>query len=55
MRESAIRTQTMSNEHTVAEFRVIGPTRNQDAWYDAFGVKAGDKYFLPAGERVHLW
>ena len=19
------------------------------------GVKAGDKYFLPAGERVHLW
>jgi putative endopeptidase len=55
MRESAIRTQTMSNEHTVAEFRVIGPTRNQDAWYDAFGVKPGDKYFLPAGERVHLW
>ncbi|MBW8902315.1 MAG: M13 family metallopeptidase, partial [Massilia sp.] len=36
MRESAIRTQTMSNEHTVAEFRVIGPTRNMDEWYDAF-------------------
>jgi len=55
MRDSAVRTQTMSNEHTVAEFRVIGPTRNQDAWYDAFGVKPGDKYYLPPAERVHLW
>ncbi len=55
MRDSAIRTQTMSNEHTVAEFRVIGPTRNQDAWYDGFDVKPGDKYYLPPAERVHLW
>jgi len=55
MRDSAIRTQTLSNEHTVAEFRVIGPTRNQDAWYDSFAVKQGEKYYLPPGERVHLW
>jgi putative endopeptidase len=55
MRESAVRTQTLSNEHTVAEFRVIGPTRNQDVWYDAFAVKPGEKYYLPPGERVHLW
>jgi len=55
MRESAIRTQTMSNEHTVAEFRVIGPTRNMDSWYDAFDVKPGEKYYLPPAERVHLW
>ena len=55
MRESAIRTQTMSNEHTVADVRVIGPTRNQDAWYDGFDVKPGDKYYLPPDERVHLW
>jgi len=55
MRENAIRTQTLSNEHTVAEFRVIGPTRNQDAWYESFDVKPGEKYYLPPGERVHLW
>jgi putative endopeptidase len=55
MRESAIRTQTLSNEHTVAEFRVIGPTRNQNEWYPAFGVKAGQKYYLPPDQRVHLW
>jgi putative endopeptidase len=55
MRDSAIRTQTLSNEHTVPEFRVIGPTRNQDAWYDAFDVKPGETYYLPPAERVHLW
>jgi putative endopeptidase len=55
MRESAIRTQTLSNEHTVAEFRVIGPTRNMDSWYGAFDVKPGEKYYLPPAERVHLW
>jgi putative endopeptidase len=55
MRESAIRTQTMSNEHTVAEFRVIGPTRNMDAWYSAFDVKPGEKYYLAPADRVHLW
>ena len=55
MRDSATRTQTLSNEHTVADFRVIGPTRNQDEWYAAFGAKEGDKYYLPPDQRVHLW
>jgi len=54
-RESSLRTQTLSNEHSPAEFRVIGPTRNQDEWYAAFNVKAGDKYYLPPDQRVHLW
>jgi putative endopeptidase len=54
-RESAIRTQTLSNEHTIAEFRVIGTTRNQDEWYSAFDVKPGDKYYLPPDQRVHIW
>ena len=55
MRESAIRTQTLSNEHTVAEFRVIGPTRNQNEWYKAFDVKPDEKYYLAPDLRVHLW
>ncbi|HEU0161410.1 MAG TPA: M13 family metallopeptidase [Rhizomicrobium sp.] len=55
MRDSAIRTQTLSNEHTVAEFRVIGPTRNQDEWYRAFDVQPGQKYYLDPKQRVRLW
>ncbi len=54
-RENAMRTQVMSNEHSPAEFRVLGPTRNVDAWYDAFGVKPGDKEYLAPDQRVRLW
>ena len=54
-RDNAIRTQTLSNEHSPAQFRVIGPTRNVDAWYDTFGVKPGDKYYLAPDQRVRLW
>ncbi|HKY19170.1 MAG TPA: M13 family metallopeptidase [Rhizomicrobium sp.] len=55
MRESAIRTRTLSDPHAIAEFRVIGPTRNMDAWYDSFEVKPGDKYYLAPADRVRLW
>jgi putative endopeptidase len=54
-RDSSLRTQTLSNEHSPAEFRVIGPTRNQDEWYAAFNVQPGDKYYLSPEQRVHLW
>jgi putative endopeptidase len=54
-RESALRTQVLSNEHSPAEFRVIGPTRNLDAWYAAFDVKPTDKYYLPPDKRIRLW
>jgi putative endopeptidase len=54
-RENAIRTQTLSDEHTVAEFRVIGTVRNMDAWYDAFGVTPDQKYYLPPAQRVRMW
>ena len=53
--DSSLRTQTLSNEHSPAEFRVIGPTRNQNEWYGAFDVKPGDKYYLAPDQRVHLW
>jgi putative endopeptidase len=52
--EAAIQ-QTKSDPHSAAMFRVIGPTRNNDGWYDAFGVKPGDKYYLPPEERVRIW
>ena len=54
-RESAMRQQILANPHSPPHWRVDGPTRNVDAWYDAFGVKPGDKYYLPADQRVHIW
>jgi putative endopeptidase len=31
------------------------PLRNQDAFYRAFGLKPGDKMYLPPDQRVHIW
>lgn len=54
-RESAKRTQVLQDVHSNAEFRVIGASRNLDAWYKAFNVKPTDKYYLSPDKRFHLW
>jgi putative endopeptidase len=53
--EASIRRQVLSNPHSPSHWRVVGPTRNVDAWYDAFSVKPGDKYYLAPDKRVRLW
>jgi putative endopeptidase len=55
LREGAMRQQVLSNEHSPPQFRAIGASRNQDQWYEAFGVKPGNKYYLPPANRVHFW
>ena len=54
-REGAMRQQLLSNPHSPAHWRVVGPTRNIDAWYEAFDVTPANKYYLPPEERVHIW
>ncbi len=53
--QSFLRNQVLSDVHTPSAYRVIGVTRNQDAWYAAFSVQPGDKYYLPPEQRVHMW
>ena len=54
-REGAVREQLLSDPHSPEFARVNAVVRNVDAWYDAFGVKPGDKLYLPPTERVHIW
>jgi endothelin-converting enzyme/putative endopeptidase len=54
-REGALREQLLTNEHSPAMYRVNGVVRNFDPWYTAFGVKPGDKLYLPPEQRVHIW
>jgi putative endopeptidase len=54
-RLDALKQQTATDSHSPARFRVDGPMRNIDAWYDAFGVKPGDKLYLDPQERVRIW
>jgi endothelin-converting enzyme/putative endopeptidase len=43
-----------SDPHPPDRFRA-NEVRNMDAWYDAFGVKPGDAWFLPPEQRVRIW
>jgi len=53
-REDALRSQMASDPHSPDKFRIIGPLRNIDAWYDAFNITSG-KYYLPPEKRVRIW
>jgi putative endopeptidase len=55
VRDDYVRKQVASDPHSPRAFRVIGPTRNVDDWYAAFGVKPGDAYYLPPEQRVRIW
>ncbi|HEY1706758.1 MAG TPA: M13 family metallopeptidase [Rhizomicrobium sp.] len=50
-----VKKQVTTDPHSPRQFRVLGPTRNTDAWYAAFAVKPGDKMYLPPAKRVHIW
>ncbi len=54
-RDKAMRQQVLANPHSPPHWRVVGPTRNIDAWYAAFDVKPGEKYYLPSDQRVRIW
>jgi putative endopeptidase len=54
-REDAIKTQVASDPHSPRRFRVIGPLRNLDAWYQAFGVTPDSKFYIPPEQRVRIW
>lgn len=53
--EAEIRNRTKSDPHSLGRWRVNGALPHIDAWYEAFGVKEGDKMFIPKQERLELW
>ena len=50
-----VRKQVVSDPHSPRRFRVIGPTRNLDPWYEAFGVRPTDAMYLAPERRVRIW
>ena len=53
--EAEIRNRTKSDPHSLGRWRVNGALPHIDAWYEAFGVKEGDKMFIPKAQRLQLW
>ncbi|MEO8706317.1 MAG: M13 family metallopeptidase [Kofleriaceae bacterium] len=53
-REPTLRRRVLTDGHSPGEFRA-DTVRNQDAWYEAFGVKSGQKLALEPADRVRIW
>jgi putative endopeptidase len=44
-----------TDPHSPMAIRGTVPEMNQESFYQAFGVKQGDKMYLPPDKRVVLW
>ena len=53
--EAEIRNRTKSDPHSLGRWRVNGALPHINAWYDAFGIKEGDKMYIPKEKRLQLW
>ncbi|MDO4511733.1 MAG: M13 family metallopeptidase [Bacteroidales bacterium] len=53
--DEAIYQQTKSDPHSMGINRVNATLRNIDTWYEAFGVKKGDKMWLAPENRAIIW
>jgi putative endopeptidase len=54
-RDDALRQQLVSDPHSPEKARVDVPMRNIDAFYTAFGLKAGDGMYIAPADRVRIW
>lgn len=44
-----------TDPHSPAKFRANGPLTNIDGFYEAFGVKEGDKMYVAPEKRIRIW
>jgi predicted metalloendopeptidase len=55
MREQAQIVQVKVDPHSPGMFRANGTVKNQPGFYEAFGVKPGDKMYVAPKDRVTIW
>lgn len=54
-RDEAIKNQVKTDPHSPGMYRAYVPIQNVDAFYEAFGIKSGDKMFVTPEKRVKIW
>ncbi|MFL5296983.1 MAG: M13 family metallopeptidase [Phenylobacterium sp.] len=55
IRDETLRQRLVTDPHSPALYRVNGTIRNIPGWYQAFGVKEGDKLYVAPDQRVRIW
>lgn len=54
-REQELRRRLVVDPHSPSKYRVVGIVSNMDAFYEAFGIKEGDKMYIAPKDRVRIW
>jgi putative endopeptidase len=54
-RDEAIKSQVKTDPHSPGMYRAYVPIQNVDVFYDAFGIKKGDKMYIEPEKRVKIW
>jgi putative endopeptidase len=54
-RPEELHAELLTDPHSPPVFRTNGVVPDVDAFYAAFGVKPGDKLYLPPAQRIHIW
>ena len=54
-RDGLMREVVLTDPHAPDEFRTNGVVANMEEFYDAFGVREGDRLWRPVAERVKIW
>ena len=54
-RDESLANQLLTDVHSPAQYRVNGPMADVPEFYEAFGVKPGQKLYRPDSARVVIW
>ena len=54
-RDELTQRNLLSDVHSPAKWRVVGPLANIPDFYEAFGVKQGQPMWLPTENHVQIW
>jgi putative endopeptidase len=54
-REEQLKNQLLTDVHSPAKYRVIGPFEDVDEFYTTFNIKPGDKMYRADSLRVRIW
>lgn len=55
IKDEELRNRIQTDPHSPARYRINGPLKHLTEFYEAFGVKEGDKMWLSEGDRIKIW
>jgi putative endopeptidase len=55
IRDEALAQRIITDPHSPGIYRANGPLTNMPEFYEAFGVKEGDKMWKPEAQRAKIW